>query len=65
MTYTATITHHSIARARTITIHGSLRAAKIAATKEFQGDFVFYNLEISDENGDVVARRKLGDTKWA
>lgn len=63
-TYTATISHHSISRAREIAITGTLRAAKAAATREFGGEFQDYNIVISDERGDTVAKRRLGDRTW-
>ena len=62
-TYTATISHHSISRARTITIVGSLARAKRAATIEFGGDQQDYKIAIHAD-GQVVATRMLGDTRW-
>ena len=63
-TYTATISHHSISRAREITITGTLRAAKAAATREFGDEFLNYNIVIRDESGETVAQRRVGDRNW-
>ena len=64
-TYTATITHASISRARVIHITGSLLAAKQAATREFAGDFNDYNIVISDADGRTVAIRKMDARQWS
>lgn len=63
-TYTATISHHSISLAREITIAGTLLAAKIAATREFGGEHQDYAIVISDERGETVAKRRVGDRAW-
>ncbi len=64
-TYTATIAHHSISRARVITSYGSLTAAKRAATREFGEEYRDYNIVIRDAYGDVVATRRVGEARWA
>lgn len=63
-TYTATISHHSISRARTIEVTGTLTAAKAAATKEFGDDQNDYRIVITDESGQTVASRRIGDSNW-
>ena len=63
-TYTATIAHHSISRARTIEVTGTLTAAKVAATREFGGDQNDYRIVITDEQGQTVASRRIGDRDW-
>lgn len=63
-TYTATISHHSISRAREITIRGSLAAAKRAATKEFGGGFLDHRIIIRDAKGCTVAMRVIGERRW-
>lgn len=64
-TYTATIAHHSIHSARVITIKGDLTKAKRAATKEFGDGFVDHSIIIRDEAGEVVAARRIGDSRWS
>lgn len=64
-TYTATIAHNSINAARVITIDGTLTQAKRAATKEFRDGFVDHVIVIHDQSGDLVATRRIGDSKWA
>ena len=64
--YTATIKHHSIARAREIEIDGTLTLAKRAATREFRGEFIDYNIVIYAD-GDFarpVAARRVGNKRW-
>lgn len=63
-TYTATIAHHSISRARVITIDGSLTQAKRTATKEFGAEQRDYNIVIRDARGETVAARRVGDARW-
>ncbi len=62
--FSATISHHSISRARVIEIDGTLTNAKRAATKEFNGEFVDYVIIIRDEFGETVATRRIGDKGW-
>lgn len=62
MTYTATIRHHSISRARTVSAT-TLLAAKRAATKEFGGEFRDYEIVIF-HNDEIVARRRVSDRRW-
>jgi hypothetical protein len=64
-TYIATIRHHSIARARSITIEGNLTAAKRAATAEFDGEQQDYVLYIENSRGEPAAWRKLSNKRWA
>lgn len=63
-TYIATIRHHSIARARSITIEGDLTAAKRAATAEFGDDQQDYVLYIESSLGQPAAYRKLSSKRW-
>lgn len=62
--FTATIAHHSIARADVIEIDGTLTQAKRAATKRFDGGFNDHVIIIRDEFGETVATRRLGDKSW-
>ena len=64
MTYTASVIHHSLAQHRSITIRGTLRAAKAAATREFGAGFVDHRIVILDKLGDIVASRRIGDARW-
>ena len=63
-TYTATIHHHSIARARSITIQGDLTAAKRAATAEFGDEQQNYVLYIANSFGQPAASRRLSAKRW-
>lgn len=64
MRYTATIRHHSIARARTISA-ATLAAAKRAATREFRDEQQDYTIVIIDAETDmIVSRRILADKRW-
>ncbi len=64
-TYIATIRHHSISRAREITMTCSLSAAKRRATMEFGGEQVDYEIVIFDASRDeIVTRRRIMDRKW-
>lgn len=66
--YIATIAHHSIARAREITISGDLAQAKRAATREFKGDHLDYEVQVyidlPGREPELVARRRLRDSRW-
>lgn len=62
-TFYATLYHHSISRARGINVEGTLTQAKRSATREFQGDFNFYYVEIF-EDGRLVANRRLSANRW-
>jgi hypothetical protein len=62
--YIATIRHHSIARARSITTQGDLAAAKRAATAEFGDDQQDYILYIENSLGQPAAYRKLSSKRW-
>jgi hypothetical protein len=66
--YQATIKHHSVSKARVISINGTLRAAKIAASKEFGQEFNDHTIIINQcfENGEkvLVARKFVSDGKW-
>ena len=65
--YTATIRHHSIARARVVDLGDDITAAKRRATAEFRGDYNDYVVVIMDatlpEWDNIVASRRLGDRK--
>lgn len=68
--YTATISHHSISRARTVEVGDTLEAAKRNATREFGGDFLDYKIIIYDTTIEnpweaVVATRRIGNRRWA
>lgn len=60
--YTATIRHHSISRARTVSA-ATLPAAKHLATKEFGGGFLDHEIVIycGDE---IASRRRIGERGW-
>lgn len=64
--YIATITHHSISRARVIRIDGTLTAAKRAATKEFDSEMQDYRIIICNDDArrEVVAARLVGERGW-
>lgn len=64
MTYTATIVHHSIARARVIEVEGTLAEAKAAAWEEFGDEQLDYQIAVYDEDGDIVASRRVGAKRW-
>lgn len=64
MTYTATIVHHSIARARVIEVEGTLAEAKAAAWEEFGDEQLDYRIAVYDEDGDIVASRRVGAKRW-
>lgn len=64
-TYIATIRHHSISRAREITMTCGLSAAKRRATAEFGDEQNDYEIVIFDAARDeIVSRRRLTDRKW-
>ena len=65
-TYYATVRHHSISRARLVTVGNSLTAAKRAASREFGDEFSDYVICIYDrpDMTDLVASRRVGDRKW-
>jgi hypothetical protein len=63
-TYIATIHHHSIARARSITVRGDLTAAKRAATAEFGDEQRGYVLYIANSFGEPAASRRLSAKRW-
>lgn len=68
--YTATIRHHSIARARIVPVGDDLTAAKRAAAKEFRGEFAGYTIVILDRDAhnfdcEIVASRRAGARKWS
>lgn len=63
--YTATITHHSISRARVIKIEGTLTQAKRAATKEFADELRDYRIVITNGHGEIAAARRVGDARWS
>lgn len=63
-TYDATIRHHSIARARTISVTGTLTQAKRKATAEFGADYQDYEIVIF-RGDEVISSRRLSDKRWA
>jgi len=63
-TYTATLAHSSISRAPQIKVSGTLAAAKRAATGRFGDGFQDHEIRIHDEDGDLVASRRVGDRRW-
>lgn len=62
--YRATINHHSISQARTISVVGSLLKAKRAATAEFGEDYSFYKIVITNDNSEIVASRLIANKSW-
>lgn len=62
--FSATIRHHSISRARVVSIEGTLAQAKRAATREFAGDFNFYEIVLLDADGREIASRRLDAKRW-
>lgn len=63
ITYTATISHHSIARARSIAAP-TLAEAKTAADAEFGEEMREYSIIITNAAGAVVARRLVSESAW-
>lgn len=63
--FTATLKHHSIARARIIQCPVNLTQAKRAATREFGGEMLDYTIVILDPRGECVASRKVGAKNWS
>jgi len=64
-TYTATISHHSISRARKIEISANtLTAAKSSATREFGGEQVDYIIHLEETNGYGRWSRRVGGGQW-
>lgn len=67
--YTATIQHHSIARARVVDVGDDLASAKAAASSEFGDEQRDYTIIIMDHDAanfdsEIVARRKVSGRKW-
>lgn len=62
--YTATISHHSISRARVVNVGDTLTTAKRNASREFNGEFLDYEILIADSSDEIVARRRVRDRKW-
>lgn len=62
--YHATIQHHSIARAHSITIDGTLDDAQLTASVEFGDGFPDHTIVITDEIGNIVSSRRIGDDDW-
>nr|DAH84845.1 MAG TPA: hypothetical protein [Caudoviricetes sp.] len=69
--FTATISHHSIARARIVNVGDDLAMAKRTATEEFGGEFLDYVIVIRDSaeqnwggNEDIVATKRIGAKRW-
>ena len=61
--YTVTLSHHSISRAakyQAATIEG----AKQIGDAEFSGGFNDHKIVVTDENGNTVASRRLGNDEW-
>ena len=65
MIYYATISHHSIGRARVVEIEGTLAQAKRRATAEFDGENLEYRIVIYTADGETVASRLVADKRWA
>ena len=68
-TYTATIRHHSISRARVITITGTLAQAKRAASKEFGGEMPDCTIRIEQAHdgypSQPIANKRVGAARWS
>lgn len=62
--FTATISHHSISRARSISAK-TLASAKRKATIEFDGEFIDYRIVIYDETGQIVTSRLVSERRWS
>ena len=65
--FIATIQHHSISRARRIEVNGTLKQAKIAASREFGQEQRDYDIAIFEdgEYGPLPAStRRVGERKW-
>ena len=63
--FTATIHHHSIARARVEHVGDTIQQAKIRASREFGSEQQDYEIRITDRlTGKVVAWRRCGGPKW-
>ena len=68
-TYTATIRHHSIVRARTIKINGTLETAKRVASREFGAGYldheiVIYLDDVEAAWPEIVAKRLIRNRHW-
>lgn len=61
--FTATIQHHSISRARTISAN-TLSSAMRKATSEFGDEFLDYRIVIFADNGYLMAWRRVRDRRW-
>lgn len=66
--FAATIRHHSIARAREITVMGNLADAELAAAKEFGSEQRDYEIVIYDVTPgrapEIISQRKVGGSRW-
>jgi hypothetical protein len=62
--YFASISHHSISRARIVPVGETLAAAKRAATREFGDEFLDYLIIITNAADEMVASRRVRDRKW-
>lgn len=67
--YTATIRHHSISRARIVPVGDDLAQAKRAASIEFSGEFLGYDIVILDRyapnfDSEIAARKRVSARKW-
>lgn len=64
--YTATISHHSIGRARVEQVGNTLAGAKRKATQEFGDGFNDHLITIYDTlEQRTVANRRCGDKRWS
>jgi hypothetical protein len=68
--YTATISHHSIARSRTVSVGDTLHAAKINATREFGDGYLDHTIIITDTTVSnpfeaTAASRRVGHPHWS
>lgn len=64
--YSATISHSSVSRARTIDAGNTLRGAKRRATMEFGDGFLDHVILIYDDTASApVAKRRVADSRWA
>jgi hypothetical protein len=62
-TYIVTLSHHSISRAPQYEAW-SIEAAMKIGDEEFSGGFNDHLIVVSDEDGNIVATRKLADDAW-
>jgi hypothetical protein len=63
-TYSATISHHSIAAARVVFFEGRLKAAKAWADAQFGAERADYTLHLTDLDSGDTWSRQVSDPRW-